>query len=93
MGVIRSYGFRVAEEILEVFDALHNVVSRLIGLSFDEPTTPSELRLLGGSCRESVGRRWPSMRPGAVGRRMLDRNLAGSNNMATPISLWAHPPE
>ncbi|MEQ0574907.1 hypothetical protein ABLN97_10970, partial [Mycobacterium tuberculosis] len=29
------------EEILEVFDALHNVVSRLIGLSFDEPTTPS----------------------------------------------------
>ncbi|SIP65894.1 hypothetical protein BN9982_250017 [Mycobacterium tuberculosis] len=24
-----------------MFDALHNVVSRLIGLSFDEPTTPS----------------------------------------------------
>ncbi|MEQ6323243.1 hypothetical protein ABDZ15_02620 [Mycobacterium canetti] len=32
--------------ILEVFDALHNVVSRLMGLSFDEPTTPERLRLL-----------------------------------------------
>jgi hypothetical protein len=34
------------EEIVEVFDALHTVVSRLVGLSFDVLTTPERLVLL-----------------------------------------------
>ncbi|MBO0885499.1 MAG: DUF222 domain-containing protein, partial [Mycobacterium sp.] len=48
------------EEIVEVFDALHNAVSRLAGLSFDALTTPERVELL--ERLEQAARRLPVAR-------------------------------
>jgi hypothetical protein len=48
------------EEIVEVFDALHNAVSRLAGLSFEVLTTPERVNLL--ERLEQAARRLPVAR-------------------------------
>ncbi|MBO0882617.1 MAG: HNH endonuclease, partial [Mycobacterium sp.] len=48
------------EEIVEVFDALHNAVSRLAGLSFEVLTTPERVKLL--ERLEQTARRLPVAR-------------------------------